>query len=262
MLFDLKSGKRRRVVQVVFGFLAFVFFISFVGFGIGSDVTGGIFDAIGLGGGSNSTDPQYEEQIEDAESTLETDPDNQRALLDLVRYHYLSATSEGVTTDPETGATSISEDAHAELEQAAQAWNDYLKTKPANTDLSTAANAAQVFVLLGDAEGAAGAQRIVADGQKTAAAYGQLAFYLYAGGKIKEGDAAAKQAVEASDPSAADQIEKNLASFRKQAIKQQEAIEEQQEQGGSAAGEQQLQDPFGGLGGASGTTAPPVTPTP
>ena len=262
MLFDLKSGKRRRVVQVVFGFLAFVFFISFVGFGIGSDVTGGIFDAIGLGGGSNSSDPQYEEQIEDAENTLESDPKNQQALLDLVRYHYLSATSEGVTTDPQTGQTSISEDAHSELEQAAQAWTDYLKTNPKNTDLSTAANAAQVFVLLGDAEGAAEAQAIVAEGQDTAAAWGQLAFYYYAGGNLKQGDEAAKKAVAASDPSAADQIEKNLASIRKQAIKQQEAIKEQQEQGGSEAGEQQLQDPFGGLGGASGTTAPPVTPTP
>ena len=63
MIFDLKSGKRRRVVQVVFGFLAFIFFISFVGFGIGSDVTGGIFDALGIGGGSSSSDPQYEQQI-------------------------------------------------------------------------------------------------------------------------------------------------------------------------------------------------------
>ena len=260
MLFDLKSGKRRRVVQVVFGFLAFIFFISFVGFGIGSDVTGGIFDAIGLGGGSSSSDPQYEEQIEDAEGTLETDPDNQKALLDLVRYHYLSATSEGVETDPTTGQTSISEDARSELEQAAQAWTDYLKTDPQNTDLSTAANAAQVFVLLGDAEGAAGAQVIVAEGQKSSSAYGQLAFYYYAAGEIKKGDEAAKQAVEVADASSADQIEKNLASIRKQAIKQQEAIAEQQEQGGSEAGEQQLQDPFGSLGGEG--TAPPVSPAP
>ena len=57
MIFDLKSGKRRRVVQIVFGFLAFVFFISFVGFGIGSDVSGGIFDAIGLGGNDTSSTP-------------------------------------------------------------------------------------------------------------------------------------------------------------------------------------------------------------
>jgi tetratricopeptide (TPR) repeat protein len=259
MLFDLQSGKRRRVVQVVFGFLAFIFFISFVGFGIGSDVTGGIFDAIGLGGGSNSSDPQYEQQIEDAENTLETDPTNQQALLDLVRYHYLSATAEGGSTDPTTGQTSITDDANAELEQAAQAWTDYLKTDPKNTDLSTAANAAQVFVLLGDADGAAQAQAIVAEGQNTASAYGQLAFYYYAAGDLKQGDAAAKKAVEASDPTAAKEIEKNLANLRKQAIKQQEAIKEQAQQGGQEAGEAQLQDPFGGLGGAS---AAPVAPTP
>ncbi len=162
-----------------------------------------------------------------------------------------------MSTDPQTGQTSISEDAHTELEQAAQAWTDYLKTNPKNTDLSTAANAAQTFVLLGDADGAAQAQAVVAEGQDTAAAWGQLAFYYYAGGKIKQGDEAAKKAVDASDPSAADQIDKNLANLRKQAIKQQHAIEQQQQQGGAQAGEQQLQDPFGSLGGASGTTAPP-----
>src|SRR5687768_11770304 len=193
MLFDLKSGKRRRVVQVVFGFLAFIFFISFVGFGIGSDVSGGIFDAIGLGGGDSSS-PQYEEEIEDAEATLQTDPENQKALLDLVRFHYLAATASGIETDPNTGQTSISEEARGHLEGAAQAWTDYLKTKPPNPDVNVAANAAQTFVLLGDAAGAAGAQEIVAAEQQTAAAYGQLAYYYYAGRQIKKGDEAAKQA--------------------------------------------------------------------
>ncbi len=246
------------MVQIVFGFLAFIFFISFVGFGIGSDVSGGIFDAIGLGGGDSTGDPQYEQEIEDAEATLETDPKNQPALLALVRFHYLSATSSGVTTDAETGQTSISEEAHTELEQAAQAWTDYLKTKPKSTDLSTASNAAQVFVLLADAEGAAQAQAIVAEGQKTAAAYGQLAFYYYAAGQLKQGDEAAKKAVAEADPSSQDQIEKNLASIRKQAVKQQQLIEEQAEQGGGQAGEQQLQDPFGGLGGAAPAPAAPA----
>ena len=69
------------MVQVVFGFLAFIFFISFVGFGIGSDVSGGIFDAIGLGGGDSASTPEYEQQIEDANETLDG-PDNERALLD------------------------------------------------------------------------------------------------------------------------------------------------------------------------------------
>src|ERR687892_2817350 len=134
VLFDLKSGKRRRVIQVVFGFLAFIFFISFVGFGIGSDATGGIFDALGIGGGTGgSSDPQYEEQIEDAEGRLETDPNNPRALLDLASYHYLSA-GEGVTTDAETGIPEVSEDARQEFEEAVAAWEDYLKTDPQRPD--------------------------------------------------------------------------------------------------------------------------------
>jgi len=258
MLFDLKSGKRRRVVQVVFGFLAFLFFISFVGFGVGSNVTGGLFDAIGIGGGSNSTDPQFESQIDDANSTLESNPNNAEALLTLVTAHYQSATSGGVSTDATTGQTSISEDAHNDLEQAIDAWDRYLKTKPKQPDVTAAANVAQACVLLADADCASSAQRIVADDQKSASAYGQLAFYEYAAGDIKAGDAAAKQAVDASDPTAADQIEKNLANIRKQAIKQQKQIKQQAQQGGQQAGEQQLQDPFGGLGGASTTPVPPT----
>ena len=253
MIFDLKSGRRRRVVQVVFGFLAFIFFISFVGFGVGSDVTGGIFDAIGLGGGSNSNDPQYEQQIEDAQNTLDTDPNNPQALLDLARYHYLSATSSADANGQ------ITEEGRSELEQAVQAWSDYLKTKPAKPDVSVAANAAQAYVILGDAEGAAQAQQIIADSQGTAAAYGQLAYYLYAGGKIKEGDAAADKAVAASDASSRKQIQSNLANIRKQAIKQQQQLAQQAQQaqqGGQQQGEQQLEDPFGGLGGSSATTPP------
>lgn len=263
MIFDLKSGKRRRVVQVVFGFLAFIFFVSFVGFGIGSDVTGGIFDALGIGGSTSSSDPQYEQQIEDAENTLETDPENPQALLNLVRYHYLSATSGGISTDPTTGATSITEDAHNELEQAAQAWTDYLATKPEKPNVDAASNAAQAYVLLADADGAATAQAIVAEAQGTTSAYGQLAFYLYAAGKIDAGDKAADQAVQAADATVRDQIEKNLAAIRKQAIKQQEAIKEQAQQGNqSGSSGQQLEDPFGGLGGASGAGTAPVTPSP
>src|SRR3954454_24210695 len=101
MIFDLKSGKRRRVVQVVFGILAFIFFISFVGFGVGSgNGVGGIFDALGIGGGSSSSSPQFQSDIDDANKTLETDPNNQEALLSLARNHYLSATQSGVSTDP------------------------------------------------------------------------------------------------------------------------------------------------------------------
>ena len=45
------AGKRKRFLQIIFGLLALVFTISFVGFGIGSDAGGGLFDAVGIGGG-------------------------------------------------------------------------------------------------------------------------------------------------------------------------------------------------------------------
>lgn len=259
MIFDLKSGKRRRVVQVVFGLLAFLFFISFVGFGIGSDASGGIFDALGLGGDDTSSNPQYEQQIEDAESTLATDPKNDRALLDLARYHYLSAVDSGVSQDPQTGQTSISEDARSDLEASVAAWADYLKTKPRNPDPSVAGNAAQAYVLLADADGAAGAQRIVAESQDTASGYGQLAFYLYAGGRIAAGDAAAKRAVAATEPAQRNAIKKNLAALSEQASKQKKQLARQAEgqKGQPSAGAEALENPFGGLSGAA-----PVAPAP
>ena len=256
MIFDLKSGKRRRVVQVVFGFLAFIFFISFVGFGIGSDAAGGIFDALGLGGGSSGGDTEYDQQIEDAEETLETDPENTRALLDLVNYHYLAGTQEGIETDPDTGQTLVSEDSRSQLELAVAAWQDYLDTDPRQPDDSAAASAAQAYVLLNDAGGAAQAQRIVAESGGTAADYGQLALYLYADGDIEGGDEAGEQAVKAADPSTREQIEKNMASLAESARRQKKQLAKEAEKGGEEAGQAQLENPFGGLSGDSGLPAP------
>ena len=56
MLFDLRSGKRRRLVQVVYTLLAASFIIGFVIFGVGSNGIGGIGDLIS-GGGDDSAVP-------------------------------------------------------------------------------------------------------------------------------------------------------------------------------------------------------------
>ena len=46
MLFDLRSGARRRTVKVVYLGLALLMFVGFVGFSIGSSgLSGGIVDA-------------------------------------------------------------------------------------------------------------------------------------------------------------------------------------------------------------------------
>lgn len=262
MLFDLSSGKRRRVLQVVYATLAILMGGSLVFFGIGSDAPGGLLDAVGLGSNSNgSSDSGYEQQIEDAESQLETNPTDPQALRDLARYEYLAA-SEMITRDETTGQiTEIPPEARSALEQSVDAWQRYLDTDPSKPDPSVALSAAGAYVLLGDAEGAAEAQRIAAEDQNTAPAYAELARYLYADFKYKAADAAAAKAVELSDESQRDQIRKAFEQMSEQAHRLQEQQEKQAEQGGGKeAGEQQLTDPFGALGGASGSA--PTTPTP
>ena len=272
MLFDLRSGKRRRVVQIVFGGLALLFAISFVGFGIGGDVSGGIFDALGIGGGSSSSSsPQYDEQLDKAESTLETDPKNERALLDLVQYHYLSATSaeDGIESDPASGLVVISDDAQSQLEDAVDAWNRYLDTKPKDVNVDGAVNAFQAQDLLfrgalgtGDpsgaldaADGAAEAQRFVAERRRTASDYAALANYLYYAGKAKEGDAAAAQAVKASEPASREQVQKAMKAAAEQGAALNKQIEKAIKQGGGQGGSS-IQDPFGGIGGGPAATTP------
>jgi hypothetical protein len=254
MLFDL-SGKRRRVVQVVYATLAILMGGSLVLFGIGSDAPGGILDAVGLGGnGTGSSSAQYDDQIEDAEQRLEENPRDERALLDLAHYRFLAATESGIETDPQTGATSISEDARQELEESVAAWEQYLETKPEPVNASGATDAAQAYRYLNDADGAAAAQEVVAQSQDSAAAYYQLALYRYADGQLKAGDEAGQQAIEAAQGSERQRVEQLVGQLSEAARKQQKQIEKAEKQGGGGAGAptgEELQDPFGALGGGT-----------
>jgi hypothetical protein len=257
MIFDLRSGKRRRVVQVMFSLLAVIFAVSFIGFGIGSgNLSGGLFDALGIGGNSSgSGNPSYDQQIEDAQNKLEQNPNDQRAMLDLVNYHYLAATG-GVDTDPQTGSVSISEDAHTQLEDTASAWEDYLKTNPDKPSRTGAATASQAYSYLQDWKGAAQAQRIVAESGGTASDFALLARYLYINGDMKAGDAAGDEAVGAADPTQRQQVRKSMDQLAEAARKYQKQLAKQVKQGGKEQTQQSLENPFGGLSPTS-PTAPP-----
>jgi tetratricopeptide (TPR) repeat protein len=266
MLFDLQSGKRRRVVQVVFGTMALLFGVSFLFFGIGSDASGGLADLFGFGTNSQSTgNPQFDQQVEDAEDAVAADPKDEKALLELAQVRYQAGQFQ-LEADPETGQPVVTEDARANFEGSLDAWEQYLALKPKKPDPGTAALVAQAYVQLEDAKGAAEAQRIVAEDNPSGGTYGNLAFYLYASGDIEGGDEAAALAVENSDPAQADQIEKQLAQLSEQAAKLKKAAAkaaEQADQGGSQAGAP-IEDPFGSLGGTGGLggTAPPAPPAP
>ena len=256
MLFDLSSPGRKNIIRVVYGVLALLFLVGFVGFGIGGEIGGGgIIDSITGGGGSGNTAEQYEQQIEDAEEKLEADPEDPRALADLAQYRYLSGQAQ-LDIDEATGAPSLTEEARGEFEAAIDAWSRYLDTDPAKPDVATAGQVVQAYVFLNDAEGAARAQEILAEANPSTGTYSTLAYYRYADFDFKGGDEARDLALEEAKPGQLDQIEKQLASIRDSAEKQQKRIEKLPDaEGAGGAG---LEDPFGGLSpdGAVPPTAP------
>jgi hypothetical protein len=250
VLFDLRSGKRRRAVQIVYSLLAVSFLIGFVFFGVGTGGLGSISDIFGGGGSSSgSLSSQYDDQINAANARLAKDPRNEQALLRLAKYEYLKG-KQGITQDPTTGQPSVSQDAHTELGRAADAWTKYLRVtnKP---DATVAALLVNAFIFLNDASGAARTEAIVAADQPSQNSYGTLAIFRYLGGDIPAGDAAAKKAENLAPKSVRKQVSKQLATYRKQGLK----LKKQQAKAAKSApppttpGANPLQSPFGGVGG-------------
>ena len=201
MLFDL-TGKRKRFLQIIFGLLALVFTISFVGFGIGSDAGGGLFDAVGVGGGqgggggNSPRNPQYEQQIEEAEALLVTNPSNEEALLTISRTRFLAGQDE--LQQDEQGNILVSDNARGQFESSVQAWSEYIDLEPAEADVNAARLVVEAYIRLDDASGAAETQQILVAADPTSRAYSELALYLYSAGQNKQADKAADEAIAAA----------------------------------------------------------------
>ena len=259
MLFDLR-GRRKRFIQVIYAMLALLMGGGLIFFGIGSDVSGGLFNA--FDDNTNQAGQSFSEDADKIEEKLVTDPQNENLMVALVRARY-SAGNNLSEIDPATGAPILTPEAAQEYEKAADAWDRYLKvasepspnlaTLAANTFYSLAGGATSVPEQAANFESAAEAQRIVAAARPSAGTYSNLAFYSYAALDFKAGDKAAKQAVEAApNKGQAKAIQKQLASIRKQAKafeKRQQAAEQAQGSGGQSGA---LDNPFGGLGGGGG----------
>ena len=264
MLFDL-SGKRKRMVQVVYAGLAVLFAVSFVGFGIGSDAAGGLFDAFGLGSDDNqSGNPAFEDQIEDAEAKLATDPKNEQAHADLIQLHY-QAGNDAVDVDESTGQISMTTESTQEYNEATSAWKDYLKVadKP---DGSTAAIANQAYGIILQfaeptevstiAEDAVVPAEISAEDTPGVGPWATVAQYAFFAGNNELGDQAAKKAIAEADGSQRKDLEKQLASAKKQAVQLAAEIKKQAKKGDD---EEAFTNPLEqGIGGGAlpGSTPP------
>ena len=261
MLFDLKSGKRRRVVQVVFGFLAFIFFISFVGFGIGSDVSRRhLRRDRPRRRRLRASRPQsaYEQQIDEAEKKLDEDPKDEQALTDLARYRFLSG-QENSTSTRRPGSPTLTEEARSEWNEALDAWESLLKTGPAEgrragrrpDDLRLRAAAPAVR---GAGPGrrarprrrgphAAADRRGRTRGRPATSSSPQ---FLYFDGHVEAGDEAAAEAVSRAEPNQRERLSQDLEKLAAAGQEVREAAGRRRRE--RRARSPQLQNPFGGLG--------------
>ena len=275
MLFDLQSPRRRRVIRVTFGALAAIFAISFVFLGVGTGGGGFSFsDLFGSGSGSSSANA-FDDDIKTAEQQIAVNPADTAALARLVQLQYSAANAN---TDSNGAPTSEGEQ---HLQEAADAWNKYVKVSKGNPNPSTAVYALNTFDLLArlnfaqartdtstaDAltdvtaavdswKTAAQAQQILIDAQPnkaTSNVYANLAQYLYLAGETQAGDQAVAKAKQGkgSDASTLDQQFSSIKQLGQQlqtAI-QQLTKQQQQSQGGApGAGGAAGGNPLSGLG--------------
>ena len=192
MLFDLR-GRRRRAVQATYLTLAVLMGGGLVLFGIGGDVSGGLFDAFSDRSGSGSASEDLQERIDQREERLSANPQNEAILKALIRdYHALAG------AQLPSGAIEYPEEAKDELARASEYWQRYLEVEDGDPDASLARVALTLYEqgALNDPEEAANAMRIVADAGNNYELYLGLVSRAAAAGDKRTANLAAQKAVD------------------------------------------------------------------
>ena len=123
---------------------------------------------------------------------------------------------QGENFDAEKGT--FTEQGNTKLRGAKQAWEKYLTLEPEKPDERLARLMVQAFDALGDAEGAARAQEVVAEANPdNANVYAQLAALSYAAGLTRKGDLAKDKALELTEPDMREALKGQLESAKQSA---------------------------------------------
>ena len=219
MLFDLRGRGRRRTVQVIYASLAILMGGGLVFLGIGSGVSGGLLDAVGLtnsGPGNTSGGSDIlANQEKAAEKRARANPTDARAWAALARARYKLA-GQGDNYDQNTGAFTTK--GRRQLAEAAQAWERYLALEPPKPDPSVALVMSRAYGPngLNQPAKAVGAAEIAASAQPSSQAYYQLALYAYAAGQTRKGDLAGRRAVELAPADARGSVKAQLDAAKAQ----------------------------------------------
>jgi hypothetical protein len=212
MLFDLR-GRRRRAVQATYLTLAVLMGGGLVFFGIGGDVSGGLFDAFSeRGGGTDSGGGAIEERIERNEKRLNANPNDTTAMKELVRDNYALA-----GTQTPSGSTGYPEEARDELREADRWWRRYTAAEKENVDPGVARFAVQLYgpTALNKPKEAAEAAQIIAAADNDAQSYLQLVQYAALAGDTRTANLAAQKAVDLAPKDQRKEVERLAEQLKK-----------------------------------------------
>jgi hypothetical protein len=211
VLFDLQ-GKRRRVVQGTYLMLAVLMGGGLVLFGIGSGASGGLFDALGGGGGSSNGNSAIEKRIDKNEKLVQQHVKVERARKALTRDYFQLATAK-----VPSGATSFPDDAKSDLNKAAANWRAYLALEPKKVDDSLATLALQLFdqTALNKPKDGQKAAQVIAAARNNSQAYIALVQYATLAGDKRTANLAGIKAVQLAPKGQKKVAEENVKAAKK-----------------------------------------------
>src|SRR3954447_21449467 len=148
MLFDLRSGARRRTVKIVYLGLALLMFVGFVGFGIGSSgLSGSIGDLIRDNGSTSSSDPaeRLANQVRAADQAAAANPNDPAKWAAVAQARFRLA---AVGDNFDSNTSDYTAAGKRQLTAAGTAWDKYVALKPAKVDERLARQMTQAYLAL------------------------------------------------------------------------------------------------------------------
>ena len=198
-------------MQATYLTLALLMGGGLVFFGIGGDVSGGLFDAFSDRSGSGTGSEQLEERIDNQEERLQANPNSEATLKALVRsYHALAGAQLA------SGAVEYPDDARDELRQAGEYWQRYLEVEDGKPDASLARLAVTVYDegALGEPQQAANAMRIVAEAGNDYESYLALVQRAAAANDTRTADLAGQKAIELAPKRLEKQVRQQVKALK------------------------------------------------
>jgi hypothetical protein len=252
MLFDIR-GRRKHVVKVVYAILALLMGLSL--FLLAGPGIGGIFST---GNSISNAAQQFEDQAAKIERQLKQDPQDPDLLLALTRQRIYAGNALSVVNE-ETGEAGLTAEGRQQLQQASNAWSEYLEatdeptagaaqlTAPAFFSLAQTSSTATELET--NINAAADAQQIVADARPSLGTLSTLAIYRYFAFDYAAAKKAGREAkAEASSKFERENLENQLDEIEKRSQALQQQLKEYNK-ANKGRGKESLQNPLGGLSG-------------